>query len=80
MDIDDKTVEITEKIIKALDYAQTHKLNIGNKDDVKKILDEIDPQHTSDIEVEEFMNLLQDADTFMDMSSRKMNKKSELPN
>ena len=73
-----QTVEITELIINALDYALTHNLDINNKDDVKKMLEVIDPQRT--IELDEFMKLLQDADTHMEMSARKLIKKTDLSN
>ncbi|HSW88987.1 MAG TPA: hypothetical protein VLG12_07535 [Candidatus Saccharimonadales bacterium] len=77
----DKAVEKTELIIDALAYAHEHKLDINNKDSVKKILEAIDPAHSTEKEVEEFMQLLQDADTFMGMTaSKKHSEKIELPN
>lgn len=74
----DKSVKTTELIIKALEHAQSNKLDITIKADVKKILEFLDPLHTSDKEVEEFMKLLQDADTFLEMTSKP--KKTNLPN
>jgi len=36
--------------------------------------------HTSEKEIDEFMNLLHNADTFMEMAARKRRKKIKLPN
>lgn len=81
MNTDDKAVKKTELIINALEYAHTHKLDINNKDDVKKIVVALDPQHAGEEEIDEFMKLLQNTDTFMEMTaSRKEPKKSDLPN
>lgn len=81
MDTSDKTVEKTELVVDALSYAHKNSLNINSKDDVKKILEVLDPQHTSDEEVEEFMKLLQNADTFMEITAtKKESKKTDLPN
>ena len=76
----DKAVEKTELIINAMDYALKHKLDISKEDDVKKILEDIDPEHTSEEEVKEFMSLLQDTDTFMEMTEKNRHKKFDLPN
>ncbi len=76
----DKAVEKTELAIKALDYAHTHNLDINNKDDVKKILETLDPQHISNEKVEEFVILLQDADSFMEMTAKIKTEKTNLPN
>lgn len=76
----DKAVEKTELVIKALDYAHTNNLDINNKDDVKRILDFLDPEHTSEADIDEFMQLLQNADTFMDMTAKKKIEKTNLPN
>ncbi|HZE86993.1 MAG TPA: hypothetical protein VE090_02180 [Methylomirabilota bacterium] len=76
----DKAVEKTELVIKALEYAHTNKLDINKTEDVKKILEIFDPAHISEAEVDEFMNLLQNADTFMDMTARQKTEKSDLPN
>lgn len=65
MDINDQTVEKTELVIKALDYAHTNNLDIKNKEDVKKIIETLDSEHSSDEGIEEFMKLLQGADTLI---------------
>lgn len=81
MDSNDKVVEKTELVIDAIDYAQKHNLDINNKVDVKKILDALDPEHTNLEEVEEFMNLLQHADAFMEVTAaKKDHEKTDLPN
>ncbi|HSW97038.1 MAG TPA: hypothetical protein VLF89_04405 [Candidatus Saccharimonadales bacterium] len=77
----DKAVEKTELVINALVYAQEHKLDINNKDSVRKILEVLDPAHSTEEEVEDFMKLLQDTDTFMEMTATRQNaKKTTLPN
>ncbi len=79
--MDDKVIEKTELVIKALEYAHSYNLDINDKNAVKKILENLNPQHTSEKEVEEFMKLLQNADTFMEMTaSKKERKKTDLPN
>ncbi len=77
----DKAVEKTELVINAIDYAYTHNLNISNKEDVKKILEVFVPERISEEEVKEFMDLLEHADAFMEVTaSRKDKEKIELPN
>lgn len=81
MDMKDKAVEKTELVINALEYAHEHKLDISNKDSVRKILEVLDPTQSTEEDVEEFIKLLQDTDTFMEMTaSRKNAKKTTLPN
>lgn len=79
--MDNKAIEKTELVIKALEYAHNHNLDINNKDAVKKILENFDPMHADEKDVEEFMKLLQNADTFLEMTaSKRENKKTDLPN
>lgn len=81
MNSNDKEIEKTELVINALDYAQKHNLDIKSKDDVKKILEAIDPEHANDEEVEEFMKILDSTDTFLEISALKKNvDESKLPN
>jgi hypothetical protein len=80
MNTNDKAVEKTELIINALEYATTHKLDINKKEDVKKILDILDPEHVTEAEVNEFMKLLQNADTFLEMTAKQKHKITKLPN
>ena len=47
MNTDENPVKKTEIVIKALDYAQTHELDINSKEDVKKIIEALDPEHAS---------------------------------
>jgi len=70
---------VTQKsvlVIDALQYAHDNDLDIGNKDDVRKILEVLDPEHKENID--EFTELLKTSDTFMDMTAK--GKKSNLPN
>lgn len=80
MNMKDKAVEKTELVINVLEYAHMNKLNIANKEDVKKMLEIFAPEHTKDKDVEEFMGILQGADTFMEMTARKNAKKERLSN
>jgi len=78
MDTKDPAAEKTELVIKALAYAHEHNLDINNRDDVKKILEAL---NAGDEDVEEFMNLLQNSDTFMEMKAKeKESEKTDLPN
>ena len=66
MDIKDPTTEKTEQVINALSYAHEHNLDIQNKDDVKKVLEVIDPDHSSEEDAEAFMKLLQAANSLIE--------------
>ena len=77
--MNDTVVNKSELVIDALQYAHDHKLDINNKDDVRKILEVLDPEHKENIDA--FVELLQNADTFMDMTAREREtKKTDLPN
>lgn len=66
MDTKDPAVEKTELVIKALDYAHSHNLDIRNKEDVAKIIKAIDPEHSSQQNLEDFMKLLHAANTLIE--------------
>ena len=66
MDIKDPTIAKTEQVINALSYAHEHNLDIQNKDDVKKILEVIDQEHSSEENAEAFMKLLQAANALIE--------------
>jgi len=77
--MDDTVVNKSELVIDALQYAQDYKLDINNKDDVRKILDVLDPEHKEDLDA--FMGLLKTSDTFLGMDAlKKESKKTDLPN
>jgi hypothetical protein len=81
MNSDEKANKVTELMINAIDNAQTHKLDLNNKDDLKKILEAIDPQQDSGVDLNEFENLIQNADKFIETSAFRIDrKKSGLPN
>ncbi len=65
MDTNDPAVKMSELVVDALAYAHTNNLDIKNKEDVTKILQALDPEHTSEEDVEKFMALLQGADDLM---------------
>lgn len=46
----DTAIKKTELVVNALEYAHTHKLDIYNKDSVRKILEVLDPAHSTDEE------------------------------
>lgn len=75
--MDEKVIKKSELVIEVLDYAHEHNLDINDKATVKKILEHLDPKQ----DIEEFMMLLQNADTFLEMTdSKKESKKPNLPN
>lgn len=75
----DPVAQKSELVIDALQYAHDHKLDINNRDDVRKILEALDPMHTEN--VDGFIELLKTSDTFMGMDAReKESKKTDLPN
>lgn len=63
----------SELVIDALQYAHDHNLDINDIDDVKKILDVIDPEHKEI--VTEFAELLKTSDTFFEMKAAQKSKK-----
>ncbi len=77
----DLVTEKSELILDALQYAHDHNLDINNRDDVRKILEVIDPEHEED--VDEFLELLKNADTVLEIinkESESKNRKTNLPN
>ncbi|HUD44419.1 MAG TPA: hypothetical protein VMR41_02660 [Patescibacteria group bacterium] len=74
MNTKDPTVEKTELVIKALNYAHDNNLDIHSKEDVVKILQALDPEHTSDNEVEEFTMLLHASYSLMKKDADRRNK------
>ena len=75
----DPVEEKSELVIDVLRYAHEHKLDIGNRNDVKEMLEVLNPDHSED--VDEFMELLKRADTFMDMTAKeKEPEKTNQPN
>ena len=73
MEFKDPVEEQAKLVLDAYDYAITHKLNIKSKEDVAKILKDIDPEHASDAAVETLMPMLQVTDTLIktDLAGRK---------
>lgn len=74
MDTNDPAVEKTELVIKALDYAQSNNLDINNKEDVKKIAEAVDPDNSSEEDIEQLMKLLQGANALMDDDAERRNQ------
>jgi len=69
----------SELVIDALQYAHDHNLAINNKDDVRKILELLDPEHKEDLDA--FAELLKTSDVFMGMEAKeKEEQKTQLPN
>ena len=65
-------------VIDVLQYAHDHNLDVNNIDDVKKILEVLDPEHKEN--VTEFAELLKTSDTFMGMKARDLKAEDKLPN
>ncbi len=66
MDTNDLTIKKTELVIEALSYAHTNNLDINNESDVEKILEALDPEHSGEENVKEFMKLLQAGNTLIE--------------
>lgn len=66
--MDDTVLSKSELVVDALQYAHDHDLDINSKEDVKKILEVLDPDHHEDID--EFMELLSTSDTFLGMKAK----------
>jgi hypothetical protein len=66
--MDDLITNKSELIIDALQYAHDNDLDVSNKNDVLKILDVLDPDHTED--ADEFMRLLNTSDMFMNITAK----------
>ncbi len=69
MDTNDNAIEKTEQVIEALAYAEANNLEINSNVDVKKILVALNPEHSSDEDVEEFKKLLLASSKLMDLDS-----------
>jgi hypothetical protein len=61
----------SELYLKALDYAKENNLDINNSEDVKRIAETLDPDHTSDKDVEEFKYQLNNASIFLNITGAK---------
>ena len=76
---DNHVKEKSELVVDAIQYAHDHNLDINKKEDVISILDALNPNHTENID--EFAELLKNADAFMEMTAKdKEPKKENLPN
>ncbi len=74
-------METTELVLKVIDYAREHKMDINSKEDVKKMLKVLDSDISADAEIREFMVLLKTTDTFFDINApKKKDNKHKLPN
>ena len=77
--MNDTVINKSELVIDALQYAHDHNLDIANKDDVRKILEVLDPEHKEDVVA--FTELLKTSDVFMGMETKKIeDKKPDLVN
>jgi hypothetical protein len=61
----------SELYMKALDYAKENNLDIQNIEDVKKIAEALDPDHTSDKELEDLKYQLNNAKIFLNITGAK---------
>lgn len=76
--MNDTVTKKSELVIDALQYAHDHNLDINSIDDVKKILEVLDPEHKEN--VTEFAELLDTSDTFMGMKAHDLMAEDKLPN
>ena len=76
--MNDTVTKKSELVIDALQYAHDHDLDINNIDNVKKILEVLDPEQKEN--VAEFAELLATSDTFMGMKARDLKTEDKLPN
>lgn len=76
--MNDTVTKKSELVIDALQYAHNHNLDINNIDDVKKILDALDPEHIEN--AAEFTEILKTSDTFMGMKARDLKEEDKLTN
>jgi len=73
--MNDTVVNKSELVIDALQYAHDHNLDIANKDDVRKILEVLDPDHK--VDVDKFMETLKTSDVFMGMKAKEIKNESK---
>ena len=66
MNTNNEAIKKTKLVIDALDYAHTHNLDIHAEEDAQKLLDAIDPEHSFQDDVQEFMKLIQAANVFIE--------------
>ena len=73
MSLNDPVEENAKFILDVYDYALSHDLDIKSKEAVKKILEELNPEHASDEAVEAIMPMLLVTDTLIkkDLAGRK---------
>jgi len=76
--MNDTVAQKSELVIDALQYAHSHNLDINVPEDVRKILEVLDPEHKENID--EFMELLKTSDMFMSMKARDLKSDDKLPN
>jgi hypothetical protein len=73
MSLKDPVEESAKLVLDVYDYALDHNLDIKSKEDVKKILEELNPEHASNEAVEAIMPMLSVTDTLIkkDLTGRK---------
>lgn len=71
MDSNDPVIKKTELVVEALSYAKAHSLDIRNSADVKRTIEVIDPEHSGEEEVAEFMKLLQAANSLIEKDAER---------
>jgi hypothetical protein len=80
MNAKDKITKKSELLLSVLIYAQKNKIDINNRGEVKKIIKFLSVPIEKD-EIEKFIDLVQDTDTYMDLLESKRNhKKSKATN
>ena len=73
MNTKDKIAKKSELLLSVLIYAQKNKIDINNRGEVKKIIKFLSIPIEHD-ELEKFIDLVQDTDTYMDLLESKRNR------
>lgn len=71
--MNDSAAKMSALVIDALQYAHDHNLDVTKKEDVSKILDALDPNHTQNLDT--FFEILKTSDVYLDMKARKLEEK-----
>jgi hypothetical protein len=61
----------SELYMKALEYAKEHDLDINNREDVKTIVEAVDPDHSNEKEIDAFAYQLKNVTMFLNIVGAK---------
>ena len=75
MNIKDPITEKSELVMEALRYAHDHNLDIKSKEDVKKVLQVLNSEPIGEVDVDQFMVMLQSA---KDLIQKDVNRRNHI--